>query len=96
MALSGTTPHGAHGSEPGWYDEATEQFRARGYVTLSVKIGYDLVLIVSGPEGEAAIVDLTRHEGTLWNDAWAGIATGAAEGSGRGHRSRADRGERAR
>jgi hypothetical protein len=65
----------AHGSQgqPSWFKPVAELFRVRGYLTLSVRIGYDTVLIVSGPGGEAAIVDLSRHPTSLWNDAWTGM-----------------------
>jgi hypothetical protein len=47
--------------------------RARGYLTLPVRIGYEFVLIVSGSLGEAAIIDLSNEPSSLWNDAWLGM-----------------------
>ena len=59
--------------QPAWLAPAIELLRVRGYLTLSVRIGYELVLIVSGPSGEAAIIDLSNEPTSLWNDAWAGM-----------------------
>lgn len=59
--------------EPDWMPAAMEQFRVRGYLTLSVRIGYETVLIVSGSAGEAAIIDLSTDPTTVWTDAWAGM-----------------------
>jgi len=70
-----TVPPGI-GGEAGhadWFRPVAEMFRVRGYVTLSVRIGYDLVLIVSGPAGEAAIIDLSEHNSSLWSETWAGM-----------------------
>jgi len=38
-----------------------------------VKIGYELVLIVSGSAGEAAVIDLSQEPTSLWTDAWTGM-----------------------
>lgn len=59
--------------QPPWLAQVTELLRVRGYLTLPVRIGYELVLIVSGPSGEAAIIDLSNEPSSLWNDAWAGM-----------------------
>ncbi len=73
--MAGRAPHGAAGEagHADWFHPVAEMFRVRGYVTLSVRIGYDLVLIVSGPAGEAAIIDLSEHTSSLWREAWAGM-----------------------
>ena len=73
MSFSGTPQRRTDSSQPDWFTDAIEQFRARGYVTLSVRIGYDVVLIVSGPDGEAAIVDLSKHVDPVWREAWSGM-----------------------
>jgi len=52
---------------------AVELFRLRGYITLFVHIGYELVLIVSGPSGEAAIIDLSHEPTSILNDSWSGM-----------------------
>ena len=56
-----------------WLAQATESFRLRGYLTMRVRIGYELVLIVSGPTGEAAVIDLSGEARAHWQDVWDGM-----------------------
>ncbi len=62
-----------HDGVPRWLSESVQLLRANGYITTFVRIGYELVLIVSGPAGEAAVIDLSHGSLRLWKDAWAGL-----------------------
>ncbi|HDS74335.1 MAG TPA: hypothetical protein ENN56_02240 [Firmicutes bacterium] len=53
--------------------ETVQALRAREYLTTYVRIGYELVLIVSGPTGEVAVIDLSHDAAAVWRDAWAGM-----------------------
>ena len=73
MSSPDSTDMTSSSHRPAWLDPVTELLRARGYLTLPVRIGYELVLIVSGSMGEAAIIDLSNEPTSLWNDAWLGM-----------------------
>jgi len=73
MAASGPTEMNGQQDRPPWLLQIIEAFRLRGYLTMFVRIGYELVLIVSGPLGEAAIVDFSCEPRSLWKDAWTGM-----------------------
>jgi hypothetical protein len=73
MASSVNTDIHGESSEPLWLSESVQLLRTNGYITTFVRIGYELVLIVSGPSGEAAVVDLSHGSLRLWKDAWAGL-----------------------
>ena len=73
MASPSHTGSASQSDQPAWLMAAVELFRVRGYLTLFVRIGYELVLIVSGPSGEAAIIDLSHEPSSFWNDTWTGM-----------------------
>ncbi len=70
-----SVPRNLHneGNEPRWLAETVQALRARDYLTTYVRIGYELVLIVSGPTGEVAVIDLSYDAAAVWRDAWAGM-----------------------
>ncbi|HNZ38873.1 MAG TPA: hypothetical protein PK251_03275 [Candidatus Latescibacteria bacterium] len=73
MGPASASEASGHTTQPEWFPAVVELLRVRGYLTLSVKIGYELVLIVSGSAGEAAVIDLSQEPTSLWTDAWAGM-----------------------
>jgi DNA-binding NtrC family response regulator len=73
MASANTSENTRHASQPEWFSTVVELLRLRGHLTLSVKIGYEFVLIVSGSTGEAAVIDLSSEPTSLWTDAWTGM-----------------------
>ena len=73
MVASGPTDSNSEAGHLPWLAEATEAFRLRGYLTMRVRIGYELVLLVSGPTGEAAVIDLSGEARAHWQDVWDGM-----------------------
>jgi len=54
-------------------EQTIDLLRTRGYLTMNVRLGQEEVLIVSGPTGEAAVIDLTHGTDAHWRDAWVGV-----------------------
>ena len=58
MATSGPSDVHANAGQLSWMEQTIDLLRTRGYLTMNVRLGQEEVLIVSGPTGEAAVIDL--------------------------------------